>query len=156
MRFVQQKFRNIFAKKYRTATPPHKHLTEHDHTAVRSIVYFTDHLEEISNARWWHFIVSSRWARRFGKEVWIQLHATVRTCPYEPLVVIGKKRRSYVHLTEGVASLGIMGDQFRAYLETPRTSQHLSIEGLKGGPQLGPHYAERCYSHSCSSGCKFL
>ena len=34
------------------------------------------------------------------------------------------------------------GGVFEGSLKTIRTSQHYRIEGFKGGPQLGPNYAE--------------
>ena len=44
--------------------------------------------------------------------------------------------------TEGRPSLGRWG-QFRALLKPLGTSRHYYMEGFKGGPQSGPHYAEK-------------
>ena len=49
-------------------------------------------------------------------------------------------RRAAVRETS--VSLGKIRDQLRTPHDTPRTSQHYRIEGLKGRPQLVPYYAE--------------
>ena len=54
-----------------------------------------------------------------------------------------KQLQSGVHLSERLASLGIMQVQLSAHLIPVLPSQHYRIEGFMGGPQLGPHYDER-------------
>ena len=47
-------------------------------------------------------------------------------------------------IRSGVQQTGIsrhLGPNW-GFPETSRTSQHYGIEGIKGGPQLGPHHAE--------------
>jgi len=39
-----------------------------------------------------------------------------------------------------------MGTQLRTPPEAPRTSENYRIEGINGGPHLGPYYADRCWS----------
>jgi len=46
------------------------------------------------------------------------------------------------YLTYSCSSLGIIVAQLRPPPESPHTSQHYRIEGLKGSPSLGLHYAE--------------
>ena len=54
-----------------------------------------------------------------------------------------KQHRSGVWLSERLASLGIMGRQLWVPLKIVWPTQSYRIEGLKRGPQLCPHYAER-------------
>ena len=45
-------------------------------------------------------------------------------------------------MSERLAFLCIMGPNWGCF-ETPRILHHYGIEGFQGGPQLGPHFAER-------------
>ena len=51
-----------------------------------------------------------------------------------------KQHRSEIYLSERLGSLGII----KAPLKLIGPSQDCHIEKFKGGPQLGPYYAERC------------
>ena len=65
-------------------------------------------------------------------------------------LLTGKTTHTCLQLSEILASLGITGVQLRAPLESPRATQQYIIEGFKGGPPLGSHYAERDVSLSDS------
>ena len=75
-----------------------------------------------------------------GKEIPTQPKAARQMGPGPALENL---HRSGVQLSESPASLCIMWTQFRDSLYVPGASQHYGIEGLKWGPELVPHYAER-------------
>ena len=61
----------------------------------------------------------------------------------QPIEKTARQKKTAIRRIREIGVSRRHGDLIEGPTETPRTSQHYSIERFKGGLQLGSHYAER-------------